>query len=82
MCYRRKYSVMAVDLSNRHMSFVAAFFSFVGVILCVIALATNYWTVENVDLRSKPVQTLNGTIFATRNDVWIWNVSFIVFVTD
>ncbi len=53
---------MAVDPLNRKLAFVAAFFAFVGVILGVVALATNYWTVERVVTPGTAVPTINGTL--------------------
>ena len=66
---------MAVDLLNRRISYLAAFFAFVGVILGVIALATNYWTVENYVMPGTAVQTPNGTFLTNENVDWTWNVS-------
>jgi ABC-type transporter Mla subunit MlaD len=66
---------MAIDPLNRKMSMVAAFFAFVGVVLGVVALATNYWTVENVFTPGKAVTMQNGTMFMNENSDWTWNVS-------
>jgi hypothetical protein len=68
---------MAVDPLNRKLAFVAAFFAFVGVILGVVALATNYWTVERVVTPGTAVPTINGTLLMNGNTEWTWNVSFI-----
>jgi len=61
---------MAADPLNRKMSMVAAFFAFMGVILGVIALATNYWTIETVAPSSMAIQTPNGTILMNENIHW------------
>jgi hypothetical protein len=73
---------MAVDLLNRQISFVAAFFVFVGVILGVVALSTNYWTLENYVTQGTAVPTLNGTVLTSEHVDWTWNVSFILFKID
>ena len=66
---------MAIDTFNRKMSYVAAFFAFVGVILGVVALATNYWTAERFIAPDTAVQTMDGTKLNSGNITWIWNVS-------
>ncbi|CAF1155137.1 unnamed protein product [Rotaria sp. Silwood1] len=53
---------MAVDRLNRKLSFVTTFFAFVGVILGVIALVTNYWTSTNVRLTNQTAEIANITI--------------------
>jgi hypothetical protein len=73
---------MAVDLLNRRISFVAAFFAFVGVILGVVALSTNYWTLENYVTPGTAVPTSNGTVLTSEHVDWTWNVSFILFKID
>ncbi len=73
---------MAVDLLNRQISFVAAFFVFVGVILGVAALSTNYWTLENYVTPGTAVPTSNGTVLTSEHVDLIWNVSFILFEID
>jgi hypothetical protein len=68
---------MAIDLLNRRISFVAAFFAFVGVVLGVVALSTNYWTIQQFSTPGTALQTPNGTFFTGENVHWTWNVSFI-----
>jgi hypothetical protein len=68
---------MAVDPLNRRISFVAAFFAFVSVILGCVALGTNYWTLENYVVPGTAVQTPNGTLLTNGNINWTWNVSLI-----
>jgi len=67
---------MIVDPLNRKISFVAAVFAFVGVILGVVALATNYWTVGNLNTPSTAVTTPNGTHFVPGNTEMLWNGLF------
>lgn len=69
---------MVVDLLNRRLSFVAAVFAFVGVVLGVVALATNYWTIENYVTPGTAVNTPNGTLLTNENVDWTWNVSYII----
>jgi hypothetical protein len=71
---------MAVDLLNRQMTFVATFFAMVGVVLGVVALATNYWTLEYISTPAQAVQTPNTTMFKGGIEDWEWNVSFILFI--
>jgi hypothetical protein len=71
---------MAVDLLNRQMTFVATFFAMVGVVLGVVALATNYWTLENISTPNQAVPILNGTLVTSGIEDWMWNVSFILFI--
>lgn len=71
------YKTMAVDPLNRRISFVVAFFAFIGVILGVIALATNYWTVENFVTPATAIPTPNGTVLTNDHVDWTWNVSLI-----
>ena len=71
---------VAVDPLNRQMTFVATFFAIVGVVLGVVALGTNYWTLENISTPATAVPTPNGTIFTGGTENWMWNVSFILFI--
>jgi hypothetical protein len=43
------------------------FFAIVGIILGVVALATNYWIMEKVPSLGITLETTNGTIFTTGN---------------
>jgi len=67
---------MAVDPLNRRMSFVAAFCAFVGVILGVVALSTNYWTMQYYVMPSTGMETFNGTFLTSGNFNWTWNGLF------
>jgi preprotein translocase subunit SecG len=62
---------MTYEPLNRRLAILATIFAILGVILAIIALATNYWTVLSV---SEPVN--NGTMFVgERQNVHMWNVS-------
>jgi hypothetical protein len=67
---------MAVDSLNRTISFVAVFFAFIGVILGVVALATNYWTMQMYAVPATAIPTPNGTFLTNENVEWAWNVCF------
>jgi len=73
---------MAVDLLNRRISFLALFFVCVGVILGVVALSTNYWTLEHYAIPGTAVATPNGTVLTSGNVNWTWNVSLIFYEID
>jgi hypothetical protein len=61
---------MTYEPLNRRLATLAALFAFLGVILGVIALATNYWTLNTV-----VKQIHNGTeIVDTQPTGEIWNV--------
>jgi hypothetical protein len=66
-------TAMTLDPFFRRMSMMAGVFAFIGVILGVIALATNYWTMENVP--SSGMAMSNGTMPMNENFDWTWNVS-------
>jgi hypothetical protein len=66
---------MSLDPFFRRMTMIAGIFAFLGVILGVIALCTNYWTMENVGTPGMPMQTANGTIMVNEKFYWTWNVS-------
>lgn len=70
---------MTVDQLNRKMSFVATCFAFLGVILGVIALTTNYWTEQKIHISpNKAVEISNGTNFTRGETNEIRNVSFLL----
>jgi hypothetical protein len=61
---------MTYEPLNRRLATLAALFAFLGVILGVIALATNYWT-----LNTAVNQTRNGTDIVDIQPIGeIWNV--------
>jgi len=59
------------------MTMIAGIFAFIGVILGVVALATNYWTMENMATPGMSMQAPNGTMVMNENFEWTWNVSFL-----
>jgi len=65
-----------VDLLNRRLSFVAAVFAFLGVIVGVVALATNYWTVINFTVPGTAAFTSNGTVLERGSVNFTWNGLF------
>ena len=69
---------MSLDPFFRRMTMIAGVFAMLGVIVGVVALATNYWTIENVDSPGMPMQGVNGTVMNKKYD-WTWNVSLIEF---
>jgi hypothetical protein len=58
---------MAVDQLNRTISFVAVCFAFIGVILGVVALAINYWTLVQEHVPGTAVPMTKGTFFTNEN---------------
>lgn len=67
---------MTYEPLNRRVALLAAIFAFLGVVLGVIALATNYWTIRRA---VEPIN--NGTsVVGQREYGYIWNVC-IVFLT-
>jgi hypothetical protein len=60
------------------MMMICGIFAFICCVLGVCALATNYWTMENVASPGMPMQTPNGTIMVNEKFDWTWNVSFIL----
>ena len=66
---------MPIDPLNRQISYVAAVFAFVGVVLGVVALSTNYWTINQQATPGTALQISNGTLLTSDNIVWTWNVS-------
>lgn len=77
---------MAIDPLNHRMSFLATFLAFIGVVLGVVALATNYWTLAQVVVPGTALPTANGTFLTNENVFWTWNVSstfiHIDFISD
>jgi hypothetical protein len=55
---------------------IAGIFAFSGVILGVVALSTNYWTMETVVSPGMPMQTSNGTMMMNEKFDWTWNGLF------
>lgn len=66
---------MALDPLNRQISYVAAVFAFVGVVLGVVALSTNYWTIVQYGTSATALQTSDGTFLNNENMTLQWNVS-------
>lgn len=66
---------MSIDPLNRKISFLAAVFAFVGVVLGVVALATNYWTYQQEVIPGTALQTPNGTLLSNERTLSTWNVS-------
>ncbi|CAF3431637.1 unnamed protein product [Rotaria sp. Silwood2] len=65
---------MAVDTLNRNMSFIATFFVFVGVILGVTALTTNYWTEIVVVRTGNTSGGISNEVLLTNESVGLkWN---------
>ena len=54
---------------------IAGVFAMMAVILGVVAMATNYWTVQNIPSPGMPMQTSNGTVMVNERFDWNWNVS-------
>jgi hypothetical protein len=63
---------MTYELLNRRLAILAAIFAFLGVVLGVVALATNYWTL-NVDV---VVYNETGSGVIQSNNV-TWNVCIL-----
>ncbi|UJR07593.1 hypothetical protein I4U23_011881 [Adineta vaga] len=68
--------MVAVDLLNRKLSYVGAFFAFAGVILGAIALGTNYWSMMGVSTPNTAIPTENGTLIMNGNIDWTWRGLF------
>ncbi len=66
---------MTLDPFFRRMTMIAGIFAFICVILGVVALGTNYWTMTNVGTPGMPMQTMNGTVVINEKYEWTWNVS-------
>jgi type III secretory pathway component EscR len=66
---------MTYEPLNRRLSILAAVFAFLGVILGVIALATNYWTISTV---LSEVRNETG-IVNNQSTVYLWNVCILKF---
>ena len=66
---------MSLDPFFRRMTMIAGIFAMLGVILGVVAMATNYWTVQNIPSSGMPMQTSNGTMMVNERFDWNWNVS-------
>jgi len=56
---------------------IAGIFAMIGFILGVVAICTNYWTMENIP--GMPMPTPNGTVMMNEKFDWTWNVSWIFF---
>lgn len=67
--------MMTLDPFFRRMTMIAGIFAFICVILGVVALGTNYWTMMNVPGVGMPMQTSNGTVVMNEKSDWTWNVS-------
>jgi len=67
---------MSLDPFFRRMTMIAGIFGFIGFVLGVVALSTNYWTMENVVSPGMPMQTPNGTVIMNENFEWTWNGLF------
>jgi len=67
---------MSLDPVNRKMCFLAGILAFIGVALGVIALGTNYWTMEQMVTPGMAMPTNNGTIVMNENVAWTWNGLF------
>ncbi len=66
---------MSLDPFFRRMTMMAGIFAMISVILGVVALSTNYWTMESVVTPGMPMQTPNGTIMVNEKFDWQWHVS-------
>ncbi len=66
---------MSLDPFFRRMTMIAGIFAFICLILGVVALATNYWTMENIASPGMPMHTSNGTVIINDKFDWTWNVS-------
>lgn len=62
---------MTYEPLNRRLAMLAAAFAFLGVIIGVIALATNYWT---IGLEQNRVSNETGFVNTTSVTVQRWNV--------
>ena len=71
-------------IDNRRMSFdrlfarttmIVGIVAILGVILGLIGLSTDYWTMENVASPGMPIRNENGSIFINEKFDWTWNVS-------
>jgi len=61
---------MTYEPLNRRLATLAAVFAFLGVILGVIALATNYWTIRPIDMDPRNVSDTSDM----RPFGYMWNV--------
>lgn len=66
---------MPLDPFNRQISYLASVFVFVGVVLGVVALSTNYWTYQQQVIPGQALQTPNGTLLSNERILATWNVS-------
>jgi len=66
---------MSLDPFFRRMTMLAGIFAMVGVILGVVALATNYWTMEHFQ-PGMTMTTPNGTVMMNDKVEWTWNGLF------
>jgi len=67
---------MSLDPFFRRMTMIAGIFAMIGVILGIVALCTNYWTMENVMSPGMPMPTPNGTVMMNEKFDWTWNGLF------
>jgi len=67
---------MTLDPFFRRMTMIAGIFAFIGVVLGVVALCTNYWTMESGVAPGMPMQTPNGTVIMNDSFEWTWNGLF------
>jgi hypothetical protein len=66
---------MTYEPLNRRLAILAAVFAFLGVVLAVIALATNYWTISTTIN-----QVHNGTtLVEVQTTGELWNVCILKF---
>jgi len=65
---------MTYEPLNRRLATLAAIFAFLGVILGVIALATNYWTLINSG-NNNATETVN-----VQPTVETWNVCILIYI--
>ncbi len=67
---------MTYEPLNRRLATLAAVFAFLGVILGVIALATNYWTLNTI---ISEVRNDTGVV-VTQQTGEVWNVSILNYI--
>jgi cell division protein FtsX len=63
---------MTYEPLNRRLATLAAIFAFLGVVLGVIALATNYWTINSI-----VNNVSNETYTNSQPTGYIWNVCIL-----
>jgi len=72
---------MSLDPFFRRMSMFGGIFAFIGVLLGIVALATNYWTIQSGISRGMPMQMSNGTMVTNDTMDWTWNGLFYMCTT-